>query len=216
MAQLINACPSFAPYHFSNSGLVNAKHFSYGFLGGPSIRIEFPNLPYQIRVNFFSNLIPARFSAFLNHVLVVIKNSAKPKMFWIYTRGIVSARAIMKHTHFVWDWPIEKNPRGSMSFHLARPKPSLSYVSIAFCVFVSHPIPTTVTNRNIFPKPFIESGREPKRFKKGISNWLRVWSKCEKFLLHNSDSLICATLSAATTARGHFYNTELIGGVNAA
>lgn len=136
-------------------------------------------------------------SPLIHCILRVIEICSNSQMIWVTARPVSNAR--MQYKEAIWNVCfVMGNPRYFVGREISSPGlSSTSKLAIAFIEKASFPVPAFgfCANVNSRPKSFLNGWREEL-----IKAILRY-----RLLLHNSVSLICATLSAVRSARGHFY-----------
>lgn len=132
-------------------------------------------------------------ASFSNHIQHIVSMGSKPEMIGIYAGWIVASGAIMADFHTIWNRSSVHHPRQSTGVDISRISRPSMHVPLSSSL-PADPYPATVGSNYSFPKPSLVC------FGKSLLNLdLRG-----NLVLHNSVCLICATLSAAHTAREHF------------
>lgn len=81
---------------------------------------------------------------------------SKPKMIWIYTSRVISARTVVKNAQSFWNWSDGQNPGRKMGTNLPVDLCSSMNLAVAFRVFTSNPDPTRFGFLNLRPEALWE------------------------------------------------------------
>ena len=192
--------PKLSSDDFTNVSSSNSENLTKFGVRKVSRAVTFPYLFDLIRCEFchsmrFSEMWSVNPSALFIHVGYVIKLSSWLDVIRVATQWVI---ARMDQIKPFWNvFFVVGNPGCSVGqSHYKFPScPSEIYLSVPLVICGCLPFPTSFAFGNFRPKSSL----------KLLGEYLRQQFRSDRLRLHNSVRLICATLSAVRSARGHFF-----------